>query len=311
MKIIINASKDPYLKNHLRIIINDKDKANYESLVAGLEKLHCGEEFKNKPIITNDEVNLVMAKRLCKVDFVPTFCFIDPYGYKGLTKDLIRAVIKDYGCDCLVFFHTSGINRNIVQDCCLPDLHALFGEDGYRNVIQNFGRKRSSRETVIMEEFCRICCSVGAKIAFPFRFDRAKSKRKSHHLIFLTKHIKGFKIMKGIMAQYSIKQQGIPIYVYHEGWDESMDQPHLMSLGPMDILQTRLLTDFRGKQVAVGEIMDCYDEKGLGYTEQNVKKALEFLEMDGKIVVVEKPGRKRPAGTFANDRVIDFREGVG
>src|SRR5207248_10024637 len=39
-----------------------------------------------------------------------TFLFVDPFGYKGLSLQLVNSVIKDWGCDCVFFFNYNRIS---------------------------------------------------------------------------------------------------------------------------------------------------------------------------------------------------------
>ena len=55
----------------------------------------------------------------------------------------------------------------------------------------------------------------GGKFVLPFRFRNDRGNRTSHHLIFVSKHVKGYTIMKDIMAKESSKrEQGVPSFEY-------------------------------------------------------------------------------------------------
>jgi hypothetical protein len=57
---------------------------------------------------------------------IPTFAFIDPYGYKGLSLGLVNAVIKDWACECLFFFNCNRINPGINNRMVRCHMEALF-----------------------------------------------------------------------------------------------------------------------------------------------------------------------------------------
>ena len=42
---------------------------------------------------------------------------------------------------------------------------------------------------------------IGGEFLLPFRFRNIKGNRISHHLVFVSKHRKGYNIMKEIMAK--------------------------------------------------------------------------------------------------------------
>ena len=50
----------------------------------------------------------------------------------------------------------------------------------------------------------------------PFGFTNERGTRTSHHLIFVSKHFKGYEIMKGVMAsESSSSTQGVPSFRYN------------------------------------------------------------------------------------------------
>ena len=77
------------------------------------------EKLRHAPVIHNRLVGDDVAAELQKIKLVPTLCFIDPFGYKGLSLRLINAVLKDFGCECLFFFnynHQYGSGKQAVRD---------------------------------------------------------------------------------------------------------------------------------------------------------------------------------------------------
>ncbi|MFN4875585.1 MAG: three-Cys-motif partner protein TcmP, partial [Aphanizomenon sp.] len=59
---------------------------------------------------------------------VPTLFFLDPYSYKGLSLNLIYAVVKNWGCDCLFFFNYNRINMDLTNPIAEDDINDLFGK---------------------------------------------------------------------------------------------------------------------------------------------------------------------------------------
>ena len=53
--------------------------------------------------------------------------FFDPWGYKGLTLNLIREAITPFGCDCVFFFNFKRINAAIANEQFRKHIDALFG----------------------------------------------------------------------------------------------------------------------------------------------------------------------------------------
>ena len=45
---------------------------------------------------------------------VPAFSFIDPFGYKGVTLELLEALMKGWGSDMALFFPFDRINAALM-----------------------------------------------------------------------------------------------------------------------------------------------------------------------------------------------------
>jgi three-Cys-motif partner protein len=57
---------------------------------------------------------------------IPTLFFVDPWGYKGLTLQLINSVLKNWGCDAIIFFNYNRINRGLSNPAVQAHMNALF-----------------------------------------------------------------------------------------------------------------------------------------------------------------------------------------
>jgi three-Cys-motif partner protein len=154
---------------------------------------------------------------------VPSFSFVDPFGYKGITLRLLKGMLKDWGCDLILFFSYARINAAIDNEIFEDHIVALFGEDRLRELRSRLKGKRPwEREALILETFSRVLHDMGFKYVLPFTFRRRGQDRTSHHLIFVTKHPLGYGVMKEIMAGESSEfDQGVPSLAYSQSMSES------------------------------------------------------------------------------------------
>jgi three-Cys-motif partner protein len=135
---------------------------------------------------------------------VPSFTFVDPWGYKGLSLGVIQGVIKDWGCDCVFFFNYSRINAGITNPAIDSHIDALFGRNRAARLKASLGSMRPhQREELILEELAQAIKEKGGQFVLPFRFKNASGNRTSHSLIFVTNSFKGYEVMKDIMAKES------------------------------------------------------------------------------------------------------------
>ena len=148
---------------------------------------------------------------------------------------------------------------------------------------------------------------MGGKYVLPFRFKNSKGTRTSHHLIFVSKHPLGYKIMKEVMAKESSStEQGVPTFEYNPA---DRRQPLLFEFArPLDDLEEMLLAEFAGKTMTMGQIFEAHNY-GRRYISRNYKDALLKLEKAGKIKT-DRPYtiRRKVKGeyTFADDVKVTF-----
>ena len=99
--VLKSAIEDEKLKKSLVTIFNDKESENTEKLKNEISELKGVEQLKYYPYVDNKTVGNDVVEEMKKVELIPSLIFIDPWGYKGLSLELIASVIKDWGCDCI------------------------------------------------------------------------------------------------------------------------------------------------------------------------------------------------------------------
>ena len=307
VKVLETAIADPDMRNMLVSIFNDADVEKVNSLQQAIDSIPGIENLKYRPQISKYEVGEDIVKTFQSMKLVPTLLFVDPWGYKGLSLQLVNSVVKDWGCDCIFFFNYNRINMGLNNDAVKEHINALFGQvgaDQLRKRLKTFTLTPQERELTVVEYICEALKEMGGKYVLPFRFRHEMGNRTSHHLIFVSKHPKGYEIMKEIMAKESSEQtQGVPSFEYNPA---TLQQPLLFELtSPLDQLESMLLDNFSGKTMTMAEIYDQH-HPGKPYIKKNYKTALSNLESQGKITVHSPEDKKRRKGTFADDLKVTF-----
>lgn len=295
--VLWSAVQEPDLRKMLVTVFNDKDSENVRSLQNAIESTPEFEQFEHKPQVLNNEVGSEIVARFESMEMVPTLFFVDPFGYKGLSLKLINSVLRNWGSDCIIFFNYNRINMGLNNDFVKEHMNALFGEartERLRERLEPMSPRE--RELEIVEEIAAALKEMGGKYVLPFRFRDAKGNRASHHLIFVSKHFKGYEIMKGVMAgESSAADQGVPSLEYNPA---TKDQRLLFELSrPLDELEGQLLNDFAGRTVTMRRI---YEEHSVDrpFTDKNYKEALKNLEAKG--IIQTWSSKRRPKNTFAD-----------
>lgn len=290
--VLERAIQHPDMRDMLVTLFNDGDPDNANSLRAEIEALPGIEQLKHQPQVASSLVGEEFAARFEKIRFVPTLFFMDPWGYKGLSLRLINAALKDWACDCIFFFNYNRINMGLPNKAVDPHMDALFGSERARELRDRLEPLSSQdRELMIVEELALALQDTGRRYVLPFRFRNENGTRTSHHLVFVSKHIRGYTLMKDIMARESSKQdQGVPSFEYNPA---DRRYPLLFELSrPLDDLAGLLLDDYAGRCVPMRTL---YEEHNVGrpYIERNYRDVLRTLEAQGKITA-DPPAAKRP-----------------
>jgi three-Cys-motif partner protein len=282
--VLKTAIADEDMKQMLVTYFNDGDAGNASSLQRAIDDLPGIEKLRYKPTVDNKEVGAEIVQMFSKMNLVPTFFFVDPWGYKGLSLSLINAALKNWGCDCVFFFNYNRINMALNNDIVREHMNVLFGAERADTVRQKLnGLSPYERETLIVEEISLALKEMGVRFVLPFSFQNEVGKRTTHHLIFASKDFRGYDIMKGIMAQESSEYtQGVASFEYSPA---SENLRLLFELTrPLDDLEGMLLQEFAGRTLTV---QDIYEQHSVGrpYVQRNYKQLLTAMEAAGKIIV--------------------------
>jgi three-Cys-motif partner protein len=307
IKVLEKAVADPDMRNMLQTFFNDANSKYTASLQKAIEAIPGIDNLTYNPHVINHEVGEKFVKIFDNIKLVPTLFFVDPFGYKGLSLNLICSVVKNnWGCDCIFFFNYNRINMDLTNKIVEEHINALFEKnraDRLRNYLAEVKPKPQERELIIIESICEALQDMGLKYILPFCFKHEKKKRTSHYLIFVSKDFTGYKIMKDVMAKESSEQnQGVASFEYKPA---TLNQPLLFELSrPLDELEQMLLDEFAGKTITMQEIYIQHNV-GRSFIDKNYKNALKNLESQGKITT-EPPVNKRRKNTFGDSVKVTF-----
>jgi len=298
--VLERAIADEDLRTSLSAIFNDKTPATAIALQEAISSLPGIETLRYKPQVFNTEVGDELASIFEGRKFVPTLCFIDPWGYKGLSQRLLSSILKDWGSECIFFFNFNRINPGLSNPSSDQHMSALFGEERATRLRETLGKCCSSeREITVLEELCQSLKEIGGSFVLPFCFKDEHGSRTSHHIVFVSKHERGYEIMKDIMAKYSTDvDQGVPSFAYNPA---TARQPFLFELSrPLEKLGDLLLEDFGGETLSID---DLYKRHNVGrpYIRHNYKDAIAVLLQSGKVRVVSKSKRKSTSLTYKDE----------
>lgn len=306
--IMQRAAADPQIRDRLVAIFNDKDAANVRALETEINQIPGIEQLRYPPEISTGEVGEQLVQRFASAKLIPTFLFVDPFGYKGLSLQLVQSVLKDWGCDCVFFFNYNRISMGLGNSVVEDHMDALFGKQRADQLRERFALRRLApheREAFIVEEMQAALEEMGGEYVLPFRFRNPAGTRTTHHLFFVSKHFRGYEIMRDVMYKHSRKEGTVANFEYNPA-DERW--PSLFELlRPLGDLEDLLLADCAGTTTRLRPLFETHS-KGKGYVLKNYREVLCRLEQEGKIRM-EPPCPPRRRGTIGPNVTITFPAG--
>jgi len=306
--ILERAIQESDLRNMLVALFNDANPEHAASLARAINSLPGIESLKYRPTVYNDEVDIGFEKVFSDKNLVPTLLFLDPWGYKGLSIDLIGSVLKNWGCDCILFFNYNRIQVSLTNSKVTEHMDALFGQERAERLKGQLDTvPHEEKELTIIEAVTEALHDAGATYVLPFCFKDDHRQCTSHHLILATKHPRGYQIMKDIMAKESSSDiQGVPSFEYNPA---TVRQMLLYEYSrPIEDLEEMLLAEFAGRTQTMKEIFERHNV-GKRFVSRNYKDALLHLERQGKIIAnpsAENRPPRKGIPTFGDNVMVTF-----
>lgn len=300
---------DPELSDRMVTWFNDKDQDNIDNLKQAISELPGIESLRFAPRFFNVDIGDEIAEIFKQKTIIPTFFFVDPWGYKGLSLKLISSIIKDWGCDCVFFFNYNRVNMGVNNDIVQQHMISLFGEERLQSLQRECkGIVSADREFVVIQALCDSLKQNGSQFVLPFRFRNVDGTRTSHHLVFISKSFRGYDIMKDIMyRESSEKKSGVATFEYNPR-NSLYKQGSLFDLlsTPLDELEQMLLAQYSGRTIDFDQL---YEEHSVDrpYVRKNYKEVLRKLYDEGRITALNPDTQKPPrSGTFSDKMRITF-----
>lgn len=294
--IIQSTLNSPLLIDKMRFIFNDGDPKNISRLKDIIAEVDRSSLLSSKISYYSEMIDQAFHSRLEIPPNMPVLSFVDPFGYKGLTMDLINLLISNAGSDCIFFFNYNRINMALSSNTKFDDhLRGLFGDVRTQELKSKLSVLRpAQREPAVIQALIEALCENQSNYVLPFKFYSTEMLRTSHFIVFVTKHPTACRIMKQIMYSNSAKDSdGIATFSCEDTqqFDGEYEQLTLLDR-PIDVLEHKLQNKYHGKIVQVSALCDEIDcDFSNHFVSKNVKDVLKRLELSGKIEV--QSGRKQ------------------
>jgi three-Cys-motif partner protein len=286
LRILEGAIRDKDISQMLIAVFNDRDHDNAVSLKAEIGLLPNIKLLKYEPKVRNREIDDQLARILQRTATIPILYFLDPWGYKGLSLALLNAAIKSWGSDCIFFFNYNRINAALSNPVFTENMNSLFGAEGAHRLRRELhGKEPWQRQELIITELKRALARLGGRYSIEYCFKNDGGHKTSHFLIFTSKNVLGYNIMKQIMAgESSSNDHGVASFQFNPL--DITDRPEQGTLfeppNAVDDLASTLVKEYAGRKITVGEIYRKHNV-GRRFILRNYQDAIKKLDADGRV----------------------------
>lgn len=276
--ILNHAVSDTELQKYLLCVFNDADETSIGKLEKTVKDLPGIQTLSHAPEFYHGEVDAEMVKVLQTTNMPPTLLFADPFGYKGLSLDLINSVLKDFGGESIFFFNYNRTQAAIKNSKVEGHIDALFGKeraDKLREIENGSGDKE---EDILVALLLALTEKYGKYFCL-FKFPSVKKDITSHYLVYVTKHQLGYKIMQSTMAKYSDYEDEYGVASFRCD-PTAIHQKSIFN--PLKELALELSKEFQGKSMILDEFW-VEHSIATNYVRKNYVEAVKLLADEGLV----------------------------
>ena len=256
----------------------EKDADNFENLRTVIDR-HKGSYPHVKVLYEKSEFAVVISRVVNKVGskLVPSFFFVDPFGFAGVPFALIKDILAIPRTEVFITFMYDSINRFLSSAKVETLFDSLFGTEEWRTIVSTLsGRHREHALRDLYIEQLRH--QAGAHCTRAFRVSTDEKFRTLYYLIHATNHKKGAVLMKEVMHRKSAPGMfaylGPQDYVYRY-------HPRLFDENDIPGLENYLLGHFAGRQLTYDEIQE--ESWETPFIDKHFREALKELRKKDKI----------------------------
>ena len=309
LRILEGAIRDKVISQMLIAVFNDRDRDNAAALKAEIDLLPGVKLLKHAPKVRNREIDDKLAQVLVRTATIPILYFLDPWGYKGLSLTLIKAGLKNWGCDCIFFFNYNRINAALSNPVFTENMNNIFGKERADRLRDNLhGKEPWQRQELIIDELKRALRELGGKYSIEYCFKDTGGHKTSHFLIFASKNVLGYDIMKQIMAgESSSKDHGVASFQFNPLDNRKEPQQRMLFelSNPVDELAASLMEEYAGRKITVGEIYRKH-HVGKPFILRNYQDAIKKLDADGRVQTNPPVQQRRRANKITLSETVEI-----
>lgn len=304
LMVLETAINEPRYHTSLVALFNDANPENVENLRLEIDRLPSISNLVHKPVVACSKVDQQAEDLFNSFPNYPSFTFLDPWGYKDISLNLIRSALKNKGSECVFFFNFRRINAAVSNDLFSENMEKLFGIERSQKLQETVKfMNKTEREIAVVSEMKQAIKESGIKYVLPFSF-KSKRGNATHHIIFVSNNFKGYELMKTFMVREHtwIRSGNQPL-----GFSETEANSSLFFFldTTLDDLCKELVEFYSGETLSV---KDVYERHTVDrpYVKKDYKEVLKKLEKDGLVNIIPAPGKIRSKHGLADHLIVSF-----
>ena len=228
---------------------------------------------------------------------IPTFLFIDPFGYSQLNYDVVTRLAQSDGFEVLINLMASQVVRWQDVDKHQDALQRPFGTEEWREELER--HQAGPLDDKEVSYYCKRLEANGPEHTIAYLVTKEDSDAMVYYMVFGTNDSKGLEVMRDAMTRigpgdfaYAPNRPGI-----HQ------DQSGLDSWSENEVRQ-KLKNLFSGREVTFEDVVSEYvqEETYSTHRRKDIRKELKDMESE-QIVEVERITSKTSAGLSGEDRI--------
>ena len=248
----------------------------------------------------NDKFESVAARavRDSGGKLVPSFWFIDPFGFTGISLGMMKRIMALDRSEVFITWMVRDINRFLSHVDLHDALDRLFGTQEWRRIRES-SLGGHEQERALLQLYVEQLRSIGCKVT-AFRVCMDDRVQTLYYMMHGTKSPKGRRLMKDVM--YKQGANGLFRYLGPREQAAQM-QGMLIEEDPIPALKDQLLSKYGGRRVSFEDICnECCDDNDL--PDRKYRDALKGLREEGMVVVT--PVTSKTNRGLGGDDLITF-----
>ena len=296
-------------KLEVALVFIERDEDRAAALSAELDRLRAARSIPTwvRVHLEKDSFVAVINRLLDALEqgghrLAPTFAFIDPFGFKDTPLAVIKRIVKNPKCECLITFMYEYVNRFLSH----PDpsiqayLDELFGTDRWRELLhdKNPARRKANIVDLYRQQ---LIAEAGLKYVRTFEMVN-EGNRTEYFLYFGSNSLQGLSKMKESM--WRADPTGGQVF------SDLTDSNQMVLLTPetdTDHLKRLLRLHFRGRRLVPIEEIQEFVLRDTAYSEAMHLKRRTLAPMEKeRLIEVRRLSAKARKGTFPEGTRVTF-----